>query len=262
MAETVDQRPTAVVPLPQADPGQKKEKQPLPDEGQEMTLMEHLIELRDRIMRMVLGLAVGTVIGFIFSKRVFMILITPLGHRATVIALSPTESILMYFKVALIVGVVIAMPLIIYELVQFVLPGLYENERRYVYYLVPSATVAFAAGATFAALVAVPAAVKYLSGFMADVVTPSYQIERYLDFVTGLMFWIGVTFETPLIIFFLSRLHIVNYKKLAATRKYAIVGAALVAAVITPTPDPFNMMLVMLPLVLLYEIGIQLSRVG
>jgi sec-independent protein translocase protein TatC len=260
LAETIDQRPASVTPAVQPDMG--KEKPPLPDEGQELTLMEHLIELRDRVMRMVLGLAVGTVVGFIFSKRVFMVLIRPLGHRATVIALSPTESILMYFKVALIVGIVIAMPLIIWEIAQFVLPGLYDNERTYVYYLVPSATVAFAGGAAFAAFLAVPAAVQYLSGFMADIVTPSYQIERYLDFVTGLMFWIGVTFETPLIVFFLSRLHIVNYKKLAATRKYAVVGCALVAAVITPTPDPFNMMLVMLPLVLLYEIGIQLSRIG
>jgi sec-independent protein translocase protein TatC len=260
LAETIDQRPVAVTPG--ARPSKGKGKLPLPDEGQELTLMEHMVELRDRIMRMVLGLAVGTVIGFIFAKQVFLILIRPLGHRATVIALAPTESILMYFKVALIVGVVIAMPLIIWELVQFVLPGLYDNERKYVYYLVPSATIAFAGGATFAALIAVPAAVKYLSGFMADIVTPSYQIERYLDFVTGLMFWIGITFETPLIVFFLSRLHIVNYKKLAATRKYAIVGAAVVAAIITPTPDPFNMMLVMVPLVLLYEIGIQLSRIG
>jgi len=248
------------IEVPAEVPTDSKPRPALPDEGQEMTLMEHLMELRDRIMRMVLGLAVGTVVGFIFSKRVFLFLIRPLGHRATVIALSPTESILMYFKVALMVGVILAMPVIVWEIVQFVLPGLYPNERKYVYFLVPAASVAFAAGATFAATLAIPAAVKYLSGFMADIVTPSYQIERYLDFVTGLMFWIGVCFETPLVMFFLSRLGIINYEKMAKTRKYAIVACSVVAAVITPTPDPFNMMLVMIPLCLLYEIGIQLSR--
>jgi sec-independent protein translocase protein TatC len=268
VAETADTNALAVAPV---DDGQGQDagptpESPLPDEGREMTLMEHMLELRDRLVKAVLGLAVGTVAGFALTRTVIGILIQPLPQtvsgQAKLLALSPTDTIILYFKVSLIIGVIIAMPVILYQIMQFVLPGLYPNERRYLYWLLPAATVAFAGGAAFSALIVIPFSIRYLSGFMSDLAAPTYQIQSYFDFVTALMFWIGIIFEMPLVIYFLAKLGIIDYKKLAAARKYAIVVCAVAAAVVTPTPDPVTMMLVMTPLVLLYELGIILARIA
>jgi sec-independent protein translocase protein TatC len=251
-------------PLLNPAPGSGDEQAPLPDEGREMTLMEHMLELRDRLVKAVLGLAVGTVGGFALTRTVIAILIQPLPQSASgqakLLALNPTDTILLYFKVSLLIGVIIAMPIILYQIMQFVLPGLYPHERRYLYWLLPAGTVAFAGGAAFSALIVIPFSIRYLSGFMSDLAAPTYQIQSYFDFVTALMFWIGVVFEMPLVIYFLAKLNVVDYHKLVGARKYAIVVAAVAAAVITPTPDPVTMMLVMAPLVLLYEVGILLAR--
>lgn len=254
MVDSAGARPLATSE-PEKDPS-------LPDEGREMTLMEHMIELRDRLIKAVLALAIGTIIGFVVAEQAFRLLISPLPEAAKVVALSPTDTIISYFKVSLVIGTIIGMPVILYELLQFVLPGLYPNEQRYLYYIVPAATVAFAGGAVFAALVVVPFSIRYLSGFLAYLVSPTYQIQSYIGFVSSLMFWIGIVFEMPLVIFFLAKLKIINYQKLSSSRKYAIVLIAVLAAVITPTPDPFTMMIVMVPLVILYEIGVQLARVA
>jgi len=228
----------------------------------EMTLRDHLIELRDRVMKAVLALVVGTVVGFVFARQVFDFLIRPLPAQAEVVALAPTDSIIMYFKVSLIVGLIIAMPVILYQIIMFVIPGLYPNERQYLYRLLPAATVAFAAGAAFSTFVIVPFSVRYLSGFMADIISPTYRVQSYIDFVTALMFWVGVLFEMPLVLYFLAKLGVVDYKKLAGFRRYAIVIIAVLAAVMTPTPDPLTMTLVMVPLFLLYELGVQLARIA
>jgi sec-independent protein translocase protein TatC len=151
---------------------------------------------------------------------------------------------------------------ILYQVVMFILPGLYPHERRYLYYLLPGATISFALGAVFAALIVVPFSIRYLSGFMADIIRPNYQVQSYIGFVTSLMFWIGVVFEMPLVVYFLSKLGIISHKQLASARRYAIVIIAVLAAVITPTPDPVTMTLVMLPLIMLYEAGVQLARLA
>ncbi|MHB0876371.1 MAG: twin-arginine translocase subunit TatC [Anaerolineae bacterium] len=267
----VDSADTKLVTVPPTGDEQEHPPEPagggeLPDEGREMTLMEHMVELRDRLVKAVLGLAVATVAGFALTRNVIEILIQPLPERvagqAKLLALNPTDTILLYFKVSLVIGVVLAMPIILYQLLQFVLPGLYPHERRYLYWLLPAGTIAFAVGATFSALVIIPFSIHYLSGFMAELAAPTYQIQSYFDFVTALMFWIGVVFEMPLVIYFLAKLGVINHKKLSGARKYAIVIAAVAAAVITPTPDPVTMMLVMAPLVLLYELGIILARLA
>lgn len=264
MAETAD---TALVPVPPAGSGERpapdpKKEEKLPDEGREMTLMEHMVELRDRLVKAVLGLAGGTVIGFIFARRVFDIFIASAPDTVEIVALSPTDTIIQYFKVALVLGCIVGMPVILYQILQFVLPGLYPHEKRYLFWLLPAATIAFASGALFSGFLVVPTSIRYLSGFMADVISPTYQIQSYLDFVTSLMFWVGIVFEMPLVIFFLAKLDVIDHKKLASWRKYAIVISAVAAAIITPTPDPVTMMMVMSPLIVLYEIGIILARIA
>ncbi|MHB0878454.1 MAG: twin-arginine translocase subunit TatC [Anaerolineae bacterium] len=264
MAE-IAQLPTPV-PVLDVAPASGNERPPLLDEGREMSLMEHMVELRDRLVKAVFGLAVGTIGGFALADKAIAILVRPLPEpamgQAKLLALNPTDTMLLYFKVSLLIGVILAMPVILYQIMRYVLPGLYPHERRYLYWLLPAGTVAFAAGAAFSALLVIPFSIRYLSGFMAELAAPTYQIQNYFDFVTALIFWLGVVFEMPLVIYFLAKLGIIDHQKLAAARKYAIVIAAVAAAVITPTPDPFNLMLVMVPLVVLYELGIQLSRLA
>ncbi len=229
------------------------------DEITRMTIMEHLTELRERLIKSVVALLGGTVVSMAFTTQFLKILIAPMGDRHP-ISLRPTETIMMYFKVALIMGAVLAMPVIIYQLIRFILPGLTDQEKKYLKVIVPGATGLFATGVAFAAFVMLPFTIQYLQSFLSDIIQPTYSIDYYISFVTTLMFWVGVVFETPLIMAFLARLGILPPQTLTKNRKYAIVGLAVLAAVITPTPDPVNMALVMLPLIALYEIGVILAK--
>jgi sec-independent protein translocase protein TatC len=226
-----------------------------------MPLMEHLKELRTRLIRAFLALMVTTGISFVFAKQVFLLLMVPL-ENTKLQALKPTESLGNYMKVALLSGLVLAMPVIVYQLGRFVMPGLTKKERRYMLLLVPGATLCFVTGVAFAYFVMLPSAINFLQTFMADIIEQQWAIGEYLSFVTSLLFWIGVAFELPLVVYFLAKLGIVNAQMLSKNRKYAVVAIAVVAAVITPTVDPFNMALVMGPLIVLYEIGVILAKIA
>jgi sec-independent protein translocase protein TatC len=227
----------------------------------EMTLLQHLEELRDRIVRVAIAVGVTTLFSLIFARRALQLLIAPTGQNQPV-ALHPTENIIIYFKVALVLGIVLAMPVIVYQAVRYIVPGLTREEQRYLYILIPGATVSFALGVAFAGLVMLPFSIQYLQGFMSDLIKPTYSIDRYISFVTSVLFWVGLSFETPLVIFFLAKMGVVNVDVLSRSRKYALLIVAVLAAIITPTPDPFNMLIVMAPLVLLYELGVLLARLA
>jgi sec-independent protein translocase protein TatC len=227
--------------------------------GVTMTLIEHLEELRERLIKAVVAIVVATVISLAFTGQFLRILIAPLGGAKPQI-LHPTEGIVMYFKVALIGGLILAMPVIVYQVARFVIPGLTSTEKRYLYILIPGATLLFAAGVAFASFVMLPFALPFLQGFGSEFATPGYTLDYYISFVTTFVFWIGIVFETPLVVATLARLGIVSPQQLSRFRKYSIVLNAIIAAVVTPTPDPFNMMLVMIPLVILYELGALLAR--
>ena len=224
-----------------------------------MPIVGHLRELRDRLIKIVISLVVGTALGTAFARRFLEILISPMGV-ARPQALRPAENIIVYFKVALVLGLVFAMPVIVYQMVAFVVPGLTPGEKRALTIVIPGATLLFAIGVAFSAFVMLPFSLDYLGRFLSDLIQPQYSIDYYISFVANFIVWIGLSFETPLIIAFFARLGVVSPTQLRRGRRYAIVILAVVAAVITPTPDPFNMTLVMLPLYALYEFGIILAR--
>jgi sec-independent protein translocase protein TatC len=227
-------------------------------ENRQMTILEHLVELRGRLVKAVLALIVTTSISLLFTRRFLALLTAPMGDNLPQ-AISPTETIVIYFKVALIGGLILAMPVIVYQLISFIVPGLYPHERRYLRVIVPAASVLFAAGVAFAYFVMLPAAIPFLLNFMGDIIRQQWTIERYMSLVTGLMFWVGVIFETPLVVAFLAYLGVVSPGMLWKNFRYAMVVIAIIAAVATPTPDPINMALLMLPLVLLYLLSILLA---
>jgi sec-independent protein translocase protein TatC len=231
-----------------------------PEQGV-MPLMEHLRELRTRLIRATIALAITTAVSFAFAKQVLVFLIAPMGDTPPQ-ALKPTESLGNYMKVALICGVTLAMPVIVYQLGRFLAPGLTKQEKRWLLLLVPGATLCFVTGVAFAYFVMMPTAIPFLQGFMADIIEQQWAIGEYLSFVTSLLFWMGVAFELPLFVFFMAKLGIIDASTLTKNRKYAVLIIAVLAAVITPTVDPLNMALVMGPLLVLYELGVLLAKIA
>ncbi len=225
-----------------------------------MPIMGHLRELRDVLIKCAIALAITTAISFVFTSRILQFLIAPYGSILETI--DPTENVTTYFRVALTSGAVLAMPFLVYFLWTFIAPGLEAKEKRYVRFIVPGATILFLIGVAFAWGLMLPAAIGFLASFQPEVFKTSWRAAAYIPFVTSLMFWVGVAFELPLIVFFLAKLKIVTAKQLLKWWRFAVVGAAIVAAAITPTVDPFNMLLVMAPLVLLYFFSILMARLA
>ena len=232
-----------------------------PNEPGTMPLIDHLRELRTRLMRAVIALLVTTTVSLVFTEGVLRFLIAPMGDTIPQ-ALRPTESIGNFMKVALMSGVTLAMPVIVYQVARFIAPGLTKKERRYLWLLVPGATLSFVAGVAFAYYVMMPAAIPFLQGFLSNIIAQQWAIGEYLSFVTSLLFWIGIAFEMPLFVYFLAKLGVVTPAMLIKNFKYAVLAIAVLAAMITPTVDPLNMMLVMGPLILLYLLGILLAKIA
>lgn len=225
-----------------------------------MSVMQHLVELRNVLIKSVIALLIGTVLAAIFTPQILQFLIAPYG--TTLQTIDPTENISIYLRVSIMTGAVITMPIFVYLLWSFIAPGLENKEKRYVRFVVPGATVLFLIGVGFAWSIMLPAAIGFLSTFQSEVFKSDWRADAYIPFVTSLMFWIGVSFEMPLIVFFLAKLKLVTAGLLLKGWRFAVVGIAVIAAVITPTVDPFNMMLVMAPLILLYFFSILLAKLA
>ena len=230
-------------------------------ENRQSTIIQHLEELRDRLIKSAIAVAVTTLLSFVFARQFLQLLIVPMGETPPVSS-SPTTNIVVFTKVALISGVALAMPVLVYQLIGFLAPGLTGREKRYLYLILPGATLSFVAGIAFAYFVMLPTAIPFLKGFLGDIVQPNWFVDKYISFITSLLLGVGLSFETPLLIFFLAKLGIVTPAVLSRNRKYAVLVIAVLSAVITPTPDPFNMILVMMPLIILYEIGILLAKLA
>ena len=219
-----------------------------------MSILSHVNELRKRLLISVIALAVATVIGFVFSRQLAEVLAGPIGGLSAMKSIDVTENVTAFMKISLLAGVVLALPIVVYEIFAFVLPGLKPNERKWVWFMIPLATLFFAAGVVFAYFVLLPTALPFLLNFMGIATAP--RPSTYFGFVLNLLFWVGLAFELPLIVFLLARIGLVTAKQLARQWRIAIVIIAILAAFITPTPDPVNMGLMMIPLCALYLISI------
>jgi sec-independent protein translocase protein TatC len=227
-----------------------------------LTLMEHLKELRYRVIMASLGVVIGFIISAIFADDFIRWLKEPAEERSPDFQLQfiePFENFVVYFRVSMLGGLVLGMPFIVYHGLRFVAPGLRGEERRWLYGTVIGATGLFLAGVAFAYYIALPPALDFLLNFNDDLAEPNIRIGSYIDFVTRLMFWTGVSFETPIVIMFLARFRIVTWRQLIGWWRLAIVGAFLIAAVVTPTIDPVTQSLVAGPIIVLYFVGVGLA---
>lgn len=218
----------------------------------------HLEELRRRLLVTVVVVFLTTMLAFTVAGQVIDFLAQPVGGREGLQAIEMTENLGVYMRTALTLGVVISMPIIVYEIVAFVAPGLTDSERRLLFTALPFIVLSFLAGVAFAYFVMLPVAVPFLLSFGGIPTTP--RPKDYMSFVLRVMFWIGVAFETPLIIALLARLGIVTPEQLQRSWRIAVVLIAVLAAMITPTIDPINMLIVMGPLLVLYFLSIVLAR--
>ncbi len=227
-----------------------------------MTFMEHLGELRTRMVRSLMALLVGLGIALPFSQRMVDYLSRPViasGHTLVFVAL--TEAFWVQMKVALIAGVFIAAPAILWQVWAFIAPGLHTHEKKYAAPFVLIGSALFIAGGVFALKVVVPFATQFLLSYSRPGLQPMISVGSYVDFLLKFTLAFGLVFELPLAITLLARLGVVSAQMLAKNRKFAILGAFIAGAVLTPTPDWFNQTLMAGPLIVLYEVGILSARI-
>lgn len=227
---------------------------------QELTIWQHLNELRNRLFYSLIALLVGIVISVIFAEYLLELIANPIGGLENLLSIQVTENLSVYFRVTLLGGFILAFPFILIQILLFVAPGLKKNERTWLFRAIPLATVLFSGGALFAYLVMLPSALPFLVEFPGPDVLPKWK--DYVNFVTSLIFWIGLSFETPLLMFVLAKLGIIDAKGLIKGWRIAFIIIAVIAAVATPTPDPINMAILMVPLFILYFLGILLAAIA
>ncbi|MBI4684121.1 MAG: twin-arginine translocase subunit TatC [Nitrospirae bacterium] len=251
-------------------------------ENDKMPLIEHLGELRKMITISLVSLIITFLIAFNFSEEIFSFIMFPLKyslyfsasspfihvmpqaklpHDMKLVFLAPAEAFWMNMKVALVAGLFLASPIIFHQLWKFISPGLLSREKKYVLPFVFSATVLFLTGALFCFFIVLPFAMEFLLTYkVGDILMPMLSVGQYVDFCLKFILGFGAVFELPIAIIFATRTGLVTPKTLAKNRKYAVLTAFILAAILTPTPDVFNQTLMAVPIIVLYEIGILVSR--
>lgn len=225
----------------------------------ELSLIDHLEELRRRLYVVAIAIFIGTVVAFIFSEQLVRFLLAPSGVERC-IALSPTENFTTFMHVSLFAGIAFAMVVILYEVYAYIDPALLPAERRYVIVLGPFVLGLFVAGMAFCYFLLLPNSLRFLVNFGSAVIDNQLRCSEYLSFVTTFILGMGIVFEVPAIMFVVIRVGVVRRARLAGLRRYVFLAAFVIAALLTPTPDPFNQTLVALPLYVLFEVGLLLGR--
>jgi sec-independent protein translocase protein TatC len=231
-----------------------------PVEVNELTIWGHIGELRRRVLVSFLALVLTTLISFQFARQIGDILARPVGGLSHLQAIEVTENITVFMSISLLSGFLFALPVILWQLLGFIIPGLVQREKFWIGLSIPMATLFFAGGIAFSYFVMLPNAIPFLVGFMG--ITTMVRPGNYFSFTLNLLFWIGISFELPLVVFVLAKIRVVTAKMLAQQWRIAIVVIAILAAVITPTPDPVNMGLLMVPLCLLYLLSLLFAYIA
>jgi len=244
-----------------------------------MPLTEHLSELRKRILISLIAVTISFGVCFYYSEYIFRILTLPLhgvlslslkkpfiSFKATenpgsgLVFLAPAEAFWMHLKISLISGIVVSSPVIFYEIWKFVSPGLLQKEKKYALPFVIITTWLFLIGALFCFIIVLPFAINFLLTYKTQNMKPMLSVGRYIDFCLKFIIAFGAIFELPVVVVFLTRMGIVTTEFLAKNRRYAILLAFIIAAILTPTPDAFNQTLMAGPIIILYEAGIWASK--
>ena len=241
-----------------------KTPEDLADQACEMHLTEHLEELRRRLIVVSIAIAVATLGSYYFSEDLFRILMAPLlaamPADGGLIFTGLTEKFFTYLKISLLAGFFISSPVVIFQIWRFSAPGLYAREKRYVFPFVFFATIFFVGGALFGYFIVFPFGFKFFMGFATDFIRPMPSVKEYFSFAVRMLFAFGVVFELPVVTAFLAMFGLIRAQTLVNKRKYAILGAFVVAAILTP-PDIASQLMMAGPIIILYEMSILVARI-
>lgn len=225
----------------------------------EMPFLDHIEELRWRLIKAILSVAVMAIVAFIFADELYKFITYPLGDTKLYFT-EVTGSFYAYMKLALYTGIIAAAPIVFYQLWKFIGPGLYATEKKVIIPLVFWSTILFLIGASFCFFFVLPFAIKFLTGYGADIMTPIITVSSYISFAGMMILAFGFAFELPVVGYFLGKIGIVSSRGLSKIRPYAIVAILIIAAILTPTPDVFTQLLLAVPLMLLFELTIYLVK--
>jgi sec-independent protein translocase protein TatC len=235
------------------------------DPTKAMPLMGHLSELRRRLTYSAIVLVIAIIACFVEKKYVFAVLMEPLKNTPykdqKLLAFTATEPFMAILKISIYAGLLVTLPFLLYQFWAFILPGLYERERKNVFPYVGLSTGLFLAGVVFGYYVVLPVGLKWLLNFAKGQFTVMLHVDAYVSFISLFLLAFGVVFELPLVMMLLAWARIIDYKKMRKYRKYAVLVNAVIAMVITPSQDPISMILMLIPLLILYEFGIWLSLI-
>ncbi|HUS14830.1 MAG TPA: twin-arginine translocase subunit TatC [Chloroflexia bacterium] len=225
-----------------------------------MALIAHVREFRDRLIKVVVGVIITTALSFVYVDTLIDLFVRLKPANVPLVAFNPTEKFTTYFQVALTFGIILAMPVIVYQVFRFIAPGLVARERFWVLLSIPLVTLFFLAGTLFCYMLVLPSALAFLYGFGSDQIGNIQPIGSFIGFATSFLLVVGLTFEIPPVMFLLAKLRLITYKRLGGLRRYVVVIAFVLAAIITPTPDPVNQAIVAVAIYLLYELGVLFAR--
>jgi len=230
----------------------------------EMTFLEHLEELRWRIIYSLIGIVVGAILAWIFIDfLVEVVLLKPSKDSGAHLQnLRPFGQLFLYMQIAIMVGIVISIPNIFFQFWQFISPALRKHERRYIFWIVTFSSICFLAGIAFAYFVMLPLTLKFAAQFGSETIKNEFAIDEYMSIIISVMLAAGLIFELPMISFFLSKLGILKPSFMKKFRKHAIVAIMILAAFLTPGTDPVSQIVLAVPLVVLYEISILISKIS
>ncbi|MFH2137925.1 MAG: twin-arginine translocase subunit TatC [Candidatus Omnitrophota bacterium] len=228
------------------------------DVDKPLSILKHLEELRNRLLFSLLLIVACMSIGYSFIPQIMDVIIKPIGK---LYFMSPTEAFWVQIKVAFFVGIYFSLPFIFYQIWKFVEIGLKRREKHFLVPLSLCSFLLFTLGGSFCYIIVIPVAIKFLLSYGSATLVPIISVSKYISFLGGLIFAFGITFQLPLVMMFLARMGVVNNLALRKARRFAILGAFIVAAALTPTPDMVNQTLLALPIIVLYEISIWLVKI-
>jgi sec-independent protein translocase protein TatC len=233
---------------------------PIENRDSTMSLIDHLDELRNRVLRSALYLAIAFSIALLFANHVIVFLEKP-ATNIQFQALSLEEPLFVFFKVAFYIAIILASPLILFEITQFVLPGLKRNEKQILIPIIIGAPLLFLSGSAFAYYLVLPPMLSFFGNFGQSMAPIHQRLDFYISLVITVILYMGLCFQLPLILFALSFTDLISSKQMLSASRYAILGSAIVAAVVTPDPTVFSMLIVMAALVCLYFASVLLIRI-
>jgi sec-independent protein translocase protein TatC len=226
--------------------------------GAKVPFLQHLEELRKRIIHVVLCIIGAFILCWNFSEQLLAPFARLLGTK--MVFLTPMEALMAYMNISFYASLFLSVPFLAYQIWAFVSPGLYPNEKRYAYLVVPAASLLFLTGLLFCWYLVLPFMIKFLMSYGGDVMTPMISVKAYMSFCLSILLIFGLIFELPLVVVVIHSIGLVSLETLRDFRRYWIVAAFIIAAIITPTPDVFNQTITAVPLVVLYEISLVYIR--